>query len=55
MAYAVNPGTPEAEAGESLNWRPTWSTYGVQGQPDLFGKGDGREAVVRGHRGAPEE
>jgi hypothetical protein len=36
VAHAVNSSTPEAEAGGSLNLKPTWSTYGVVGLPDLY-------------------
>ena len=35
MAHAFNPSTQEAEAGESLSSRSTWSTEQVPGQAGL--------------------
>ena len=35
MAHAFNPSIQEAEAGESLSSRPTWSTERVPSQPGL--------------------
>jgi hypothetical protein len=35
VAYAFNPSTWEAEAGEFLSSRPAWSTERVPGQPGL--------------------
>jgi hypothetical protein len=36
VAHAFNPSTQEAEAGEFMSSRPTWSTEWVSGQPGLY-------------------
>jgi hypothetical protein len=36
VAHTFNPSTWEAEAGEFLSLRPTWSTEWVPGQAGLY-------------------